>query len=130
MESNSASKKRKFCREEDGGEPEDEAKMETFFALVRSMREARDRWINFRSGDSSNKKKMSKNDITGDIEENRSVIATWKPTFQLEDFAEEEANNKKFGKPEYPALASDQSNSCATAKKDDADKGIDLRLSL
>ncbi|KAJ1425622.1 NPR1/NH1-interacting protein [Sesbania bispinosa] len=130
MESNSASKKRKFCSEEDGAEQDEEAKMETFFALVRSMRETRNRWINFRSGDSSNKKKISKNDITGDIEENRSVtIATWKPTFQLEDFAEEEAN-KKCGKPEYPALASDQSNSCAAAKKDDADKGIDLRLSL
>ncbi|RDX73333.1 hypothetical protein CR513_47071, partial [Mucuna pruriens] len=77
-----SSKKRKMCREEDEDE---EAKMETFFALVRNIRDTRDRWVNLRSGDSQNKRGKI---ITGKEE---NGIGVWKPTFELEDFADEQA---------------------------------------
>lgn len=133
---NSSSKKRKIWRKEDDEveedqerEEEDEAKMETFFALVRNIRETRDRWINSRSGDDSKNKRMCKN-IAGKCEENR-VAALWKPTFQLEDFAEEKAQQCQNPRhhPSLPLLAG-KSQSNNSAKEDDAEKGIDLRLSL
>ncbi|XP_061373642.1 NRR repressor homolog 3-like [Gastrolobium bilobum] len=118
-----SSKKRKIHREKDEEEQEqeqeqeDEAKMETFFALVKSIRESRDRWISFRSGDHS-KNKMSKNIVNK--EENR--VEVWKPTFQLEDFAQEDLSVTLL------AGSSSQSNNCH--KEEDAEKGIDLKLSL
>ncbi|AES61599.1 hypothetical protein MTR_1g086430 [Medicago truncatula] len=73
------SKKRKICNEEldEEKQKEEEEKIETFFALVRNMRETRDRWRN----------KMSEN-----IKEENRVVGVWKPTFKLEDFAEEGAS--------------------------------------
>lgn len=133
--SNSSSKKRKICRKEDDEvedqeREDDEAKMETFFALVRKIRETRDPWINSRSGDDSKNKRVCKN--TADKYEENRVATVWKPTFQLEDFAEEKAQqcqNRPHHHPTLPLLAgASQSNN--SAKEDDAEKGIDLRLSL
>lgn len=95
-----SNKKRKIrCEEED-----EEAKMETFFALVRNIRDNRDRWIGNKRG------KI----ITAKEEEENRV---WKPTFQLEDFADEKTT-----------LGASQSKTCD--KEEDAEKGIDLKLSL
>ncbi|XP_027367741.1 uncharacterized protein LOC113873689 [Abrus precatorius] len=115
ISASNSSKKRKICREE--GE-EDEAKMETFFALVRSIRETRDRWIGFRSGEGKNKRSNK--------EETR--VTVWKPTFQVEDFAEQVQNGNRD--PSL-GLLEDASRSKECGKEEeDAEKGIDLRLSL
>lgn len=131
MENHSSCKKRKTCREDDEEEQEDEAKMEAFFALVRSIRESRDRWISLRSGHRENKR--SKSVSLDNKEENRNrVVAVWKPTFQLEDFAEEVTTNDHKCKHPEPSVAllggASRSNNCA--KEEDAEKGIDLKLSL
>ncbi|WVY98532.1 hypothetical protein V8G54_030683 [Vigna mungo] len=100
--SGSSSKKRKLiCREE-----EDEAQMETFFALVRNIRETRDRWMGLKSGD------------------RRSKRGVWKPTFQVEDFADEKARQQKSASDH----SASQRENCE--KKEAAEKGIDLSLSL
>ncbi|KAK7344352.1 hypothetical protein VNO77_13866 [Canavalia gladiata] len=106
-----SSKKRKIYHEEDD---EDEAKMETFFALVRSIRETRDRWMGFSSGDRNNKTSKEQNRVT-----------VWKPTFQLEDFAEEQGQHGN----QLLAGAS-QSKKCCKEEEDAENKGIDLKLSL
>ena len=100
------SKKRKICNEEldEEKQKEEEEKIETFFALVRNMRETRDRWKN----------KMSENIK----EENKVVVGVWKPTFKLEDFAEEGASK------------SNNINCVNIIKEDDTEKGINLKLSL
>lgn len=116
--SNNSKKRKIYGEEEDEEKQEEEAKMETFFALVRSMRETRERWINSRSGNDTD----GKNTITARKEENR--VDVWKPTFELEDFAEEDADQHQNLKP--PTA---ESNNCA--EKDDAEKGtIDLKLTL
>ncbi|RHN80994.1 putative NPR1/NH1-interacting protein [Medicago truncatula] len=99
------SKKRKICNEEldEEKQKEEEEKIETFFALVRNMRETRDRWRN----------KMSEN-----IKEENRVVGVWKPTFKLEDFAEEGASK------------SNNINCANIIKEDDTEKGINLKLSL
>ncbi|XP_058742717.1 NRR repressor homolog 3-like [Vicia villosa] len=118
MEISGSSKKRKIiCSEEDEEKQrEEEAKMETFFALVRSMRETRERW---------------KNKVSEDVKE-KNRVAVWKPTFQLEDFAEEGAadhsdrcRNKDPRVGILEGLSTKSDN-----KEDDAEKGIDLKLSL
>ncbi|CAI8603664.1 unnamed protein product [Vicia faba] len=120
MEISGSSKKRKIicCDEEDEEkQKEDEAKMETFFALVRSMRKTRDRW---------------KNKMNGDIKgQNGVVAAVWKPTFQLEDFAEEGADHSDHCRNRDARVGifegvSTKSNN----KEDDAEKDIDLNLKL
>lgn len=80
--------------------------METFFALVRNIRETRDRWMGLKSGDRRSKRK-----------EENNMVGIWKPTFQVEDFADEEARQRKS-----------QRENCE--KKEAAEKGIDLSLSL
>ncbi|TKY52428.1 hypothetical protein E2542_SST23950 [Spatholobus suberectus] len=110
------SKKRKICREED---EDDEAKMETFFALVRNIRETRDRWIGLRSGDGDHKRGK----VMRGKEENRAGV--WKPAFQVEDFADEQARRPNSD-PSSALLA----GASQSAKEEDAEKGIDLKLSL
>ncbi|CAK8572679.1 unnamed protein product [Lathyrus sativus] len=119
MEISGSSKKRKIicCEEDEEKEKEDEAKMETFFALVRSMRETRDRW---------------KNKMNEDLKEKNRIVGVWKPTFQLEDFAEEGADQSDRCRNRDPRVeiidgVSTKSNN---DKEDDAENGIDLKLSL
>jgi hypothetical protein len=122
----SGTKKRKLtCIEEEDDEQkqeEEEAKIETFFALVRSMRETRDRW---------NKNKMSEN-----VKEENRVVSVWKPMFQLEDFMEDQdaddqcRNRKQNRNPTLDGGSTSNDINCANNKEDDAEKGIDLKLSL
>lgn len=78
-QSNIHSKKRKIFRAED--DDDDEEKIEKFFALIRTMREARDRLLADR-GVTKGGSKRSK------IEATRmpTPVLGWKPTFELEDF--------------------------------------------
>ncbi|ESW17112.1 hypothetical protein PHAVU_007G211500 [Phaseolus vulgaris] len=109
-----SSKKRKVICQED-----DEAQMETFFALVRNIRETRERWMGLKSGERRSKR--------GEIirgEEENSRVGVWKPTFQLEDFADEEARQRNSASD--PSAS--QRENCE--KEEAAEKGIDLSLSL
>lgn len=119
MEISGSSKKRKIiCSEEDQEKQrEEEAKMDTFFSLVRSMRETRERW---------------KNIVSEDVKEKNRVVAVWKPTFQLEDFAEEGAvNHSDQYRNNDPRVGILEGLSTKSGnKEDDAEKGIDLKLSL
>lgn len=121
---NGGSKKRKICLD-DQEDQEDEAKMEIFFALVRSMRETRDRWINFKTGDTC--KEENNKDI---------IIPVWKPTFQVEDFMEDQEAIKCPNPDQLPssvdllAGAPSQRNNLDYKQEDSAKKGIDLSLSL
>lgn len=99
------SKKRKICNEEldEEKQKEEEEKVETFFALVRRMRETHDRW---------------KNKVSENIKEENKVVGVWKPTFKLEDFAEEGASK------------SNNINCANIIKEEDTEEGINLKLSL
>ena len=104
--SGSSSKKRKLICQQD-----EEAQMETFFALVRNIRETRDRWMGLKSGEGRSKRGKEEN----------SRVGVWKPTFQVEDFADEEARQRNSG-------SDPQRENCE--KEEAAEKGIDLSLSL
>ncbi|KAI4301551.1 hypothetical protein L6164_034819 [Bauhinia variegata] len=107
MESGSSCKKRKMDGQE-VKEEEEEAQMEQFYALIKSIRETRDQLII--------KKKSN----------NNKKIAAWKPTFELQDFVQEEAQRQDTTSTRVtmalPAAAADE--------KDQTGKGIDLTLSL
>ncbi|KAK7392203.1 hypothetical protein VNO78_20633 [Psophocarpus tetragonolobus] len=120
MEMGASNKKRKLaCREED---EEDEAKMETFFALVRNIRDTRDRWMGLMSCDANSNR--GKNKIITAKEDNHNTVGVWKPTFQLEDFADDQASQPSF------ALSAAASQTKNTRKEEVSERGIDLKLSL
>lgn len=102
-------KKRKICHEED----EEEAKIEKFCALVKSIRESRERLLKF--GEREN--------IVGIKEEKR--VGVWKPEFEVEDFTEELERQK------YPPLnLPSHKKGAAQESNKEAEKGVDLNLSL
>ncbi|KAK8326470.1 hypothetical protein V6Z11_A11G117800 [Gossypium hirsutum] len=123
MESrSSASKKRNISRDDD---EEEEENMEKFYALIKSIREARDRWIinNPSSAENTKKRKL--------LEEEKKVVA-WNPSFQREDFMGEADKLKKLP----PNLTSIGSTSQSKQGGDDNDQKeevkdeLDLNLSL
>ncbi|KAL5795787.1 hypothetical protein ACOSQ2_000607 [Xanthoceras sorbifolium] len=129
-----ASKKRKLCHDDHREKEEDneEEKMEEFFALVRSIREARDRLMI--NGSYENKKQTQNNTSTTmkrKLEEDhqKPVIEAWKPTFQREDFLQEEPDQLK--NPHVSLLSSSQNKEGTDQKADqDIKEGLDLTLSL
>jgi hypothetical protein len=109
-------KKRKICIE-DEQEDDDEQKIEQFFAIIRNIREARERLKN----DSDAKKKKQKVVVEEGI---MKQIQVWKPTFERGDFVEEEAQFKSI-------VGSSQEGDDQGSKKDHEDKEeLDLKLSL
>jgi hypothetical protein len=109
-------KKRKICIE-DEQEDDDEQKIEQFFAIIRNIREARERLKN----DSDAKKKKQKVVVEEGI---MKQIQVWKPTFERGDFVEEEAQFKSI-------VGSSQEGDHQGSKKDQEDKEeLDLKLSL
>jgi hypothetical protein len=125
MES-SANRKRKISHDEDQ-EEDDEQKIDKFFALIKNLREARDRLMNgsngFNGTDQNKRDKMKK------VEEQMQTHAVWKPSFQREDFVEEVA--APFKNLPVTALvgSSSQRGGGGGTKENDTD-GLDLRLSL
>ncbi|GMI75995.1 hypothetical protein HRI_001268800 [Hibiscus trionum] len=102
MESGSfESKKRKICHEHD--DEDDEEKMEKFYAIINTIREARDRFI------INNNKKPK-------VEEEGKHVAVWKPSFQPQDFMQ--------NKP----TATSQTKQAETGN--DLRPGLDLDLTL
>lgn len=92
MELGTASKKRKICHDAgDHQEEDDEQKMEKFYVLIKNLCEARESLMMNGSkafnGIAENKmlRKQKK------IEEGEKKFAAWKPSFQREDFMEDQA---------------------------------------
>ncbi|KAK8639616.1 hypothetical protein V6N13_137989 [Hibiscus sabdariffa] len=104
----SKKRKRKICHEDE--DEDEEEKMEKFYAIVNTIREARDRFII-----NNNKKRK--------LEEGKHIVSVWKPSFQREDFMQE------AHQPKNPAC---QTNEGETGNdlKQEVKKGLDLDLSL
>lgn len=109
-----AGKKRKICIE-DEEDQDDEQKIEQFFALIRNIREARER---LKNNDSDVRKKKQK------VEEEIKQIHVWKPTFEREDFME--------GGAQFKAIvgSSSQGDHEGTKKEEEDKEELDLNLSL
>ena len=135
-------KKRKICHQED--EEDDEAKMEKFFAIISSIREARDHFMGAGAANGvaeqgrSNASKKSKPDDAGpDLshhqEERKRPVEVWKPSFVREDFMGE-ADKLRMMTIKNPPAAS-MAASGTIQGGDDRKKGVgeedlDLKLSL
>jgi len=115
-----AGEKRKTCNED---EEDDEQKIEQFFAIIRNIREARERLRN----DSDVKKKKQKL-----VEEEMKKIQVWKPTFERGDFMEEEADHDHRHHQLKTIVGSSHRGDEGTKKEEDhQDKEeLDLKLSL
>lgn len=126
MEMEGASKKRKLCHEDDDQDNEEE-KMEKFFALVKSIREARDRLMN--GSDHAPKATDDHMTMKRKLEEDRrQQVAVWKPTFQHEDFMEDKA---QFKNPAAITLVdSSKRKEEVTDQKEENKEVLDLTLSL
>ncbi|KAB2056621.1 hypothetical protein E1A91_A11G118500v1 [Gossypium mustelinum] len=135
MESrSSASKKRNISRDDD---EEEEENMEKFYALIKSIREARDRLIINNPSSAENVNKSGAADDQREtkkrklLEEEKKVVA-WNPSFQREDFMGEADKLKKLP----PNLTSIGSTSQSKQGGDDNDQKeevkdeLDLNLSL
>lgn len=116
-----AGEKRKICNED---EEDDEQKIEQFFAIIRNIREARER---LRNDDSDVKKKKQKL-----VEEEMKKIQVWKPTFERGDFMEEEADHDHRHHQLKTIVGSSHHGDEGTKKEEDhQDKEeLDLKLSL
>ncbi|GMY17121.1 protein NIM1-INTERACTING 1-like [Fagus crenata] len=125
----SASKKRKiFHDHEEEDDHDEEQKIEKFFALIKSIREAREcLMINGLNAENKRKKKNV------DEEEKHNNIAVWKPSFQREDFMEEAAAHQ-FKIPHAVTLVGSsyqrEEGADDDQKGNTTKEGIDLRLSL
>ncbi|MBA0715109.1 hypothetical protein Golax_014031 [Gossypium laxum] len=130
----SASKKRKISRDDD---EEEEENMEKFYALINSIREARDRLIinnpssaeNVNKGGAADDQRETKKRKL--LEEDKQVVA-WNPSFQSEDFMEEADKLKKL--PPNPTSIGSTSQSKQGGddndQKEEVKDELDLNLSL
>lgn len=116
-----ASKKRKICHhdpEEEEEENDDEQKIEKFFALIKNIREARFRLMNGSDVMEAVENKKKKKKVEG---ENKQV-EVWKPSFEREDFMEDEAHQLKTVVGSSPRQEG--------SKKEEDEEELDLGLSL
>ena len=134
-------KKRKICHQED--EEDDEAKMEKFFAIIRSVREARDHFMGGGAangaaelGRSNSGKKSKPDDVDPDPshhqeDERKRPFEVWKPSFEREDFTGEADRLMMIKNP--PAAFMDASGTEKGAddrKEGVGEENLDLKLSL
>ena len=131
----SVSRKRKRCHvyeKEEEEEENEEEKIERFFKLIKSIREARERLLLKESDDhvlikdsSSEIDKMRKKKLPVVYEKQKAAV--WMPCFQLEDFMEDhEAHH--FNTSLLP-LVSTPSHQLQGSSKDKME-GLDLNPSL
>ncbi|XAR61455.1 hypothetical protein NMG60_11035161 [Bertholletia excelsa] len=118
------SKKRKIGEGDPGAkvfqiehDDDEEKKMDAFYSILRSMREARRRATNVNVEEHKRKKMMN-----GVEQSNDKLVAVWNPTFQPEDFVE---NNKVVqGSPV------DSPTKEETEEEENNQEGLNLKLSL
>ncbi|KAJ0052185.1 hypothetical protein Pint_00807 [Pistacia integerrima] len=125
-----SSKKRKLCRDDELEEDNDEEKMEKFFALVKSIREARDR---LKATTSCPTKELENKRMLKRKPEEKKPVEVWKPTFQREDFLDEIHDHHQqhfiITNPPPSQVGSSQTKQ-ETDQKEEKQEAIDLRLSL
>jgi hypothetical protein len=74
--------------------------------------------------------------MSENVKEENRVVSVWKPMFQLEDFMEDQdaddqcRKRKQNRNPTLDGGSTSNDINCANNKEDDAEKGIDLKLSL
>lgn len=123
-----ASKKRKLFSD-DLDEENEEEKIERFFALIKGIREARDRLMNV--SDPALKPEIDGKNKKRKLEEEMKQVTVWKPLFQREDFMAETEKLKDL----IPAAAVstslvDSSQRKEAVKNDENKASLDLNLSL
>ena len=127
MEGATSSKKRKICHDDEVEEEDEDQKIDKFFALIKSIREAREHLIN-----SSNKIALNGQRKKSNVaEEEKKQIAVWKPSFQHEDFLEEGVASE-FKKPPVTVtlVGSSRREGGDDDRKGNDKESLDLRLSL
>lgn len=116
------------CHVED--EENEEERIDKFFTLIKSIREARDRLMQdsevLKESENKRKKKVVK-------EENQKHV--WKPSFQLEDFMEDihhQHHRYYFNTSRVMSLVSPSSSQIdpLQGSQEDKTEGLDLSLSL
>ena len=112
-------------------EEDDDQKIDKFFALIKNLREARDRLMSgskaFNGTDHDQNKRVKRK-----VGEEKPA-AVWKPSFQREDFMppEEAAAAAPFkNPPPVTALLVGSSSQRGGGNKENDTEGLDLRLSL
>ncbi|GLT43212.1 hypothetical protein SLA2020_171790 [Shorea laevis] len=110
-------KGRKRKMESEEGEEDEEEQMQKFYALIRSTMDMRDRLRNIPDG-------------SKEREEERKAAA-WNPTFQPEDFMEDDKSKDPIPTPTQagPSSKTEQQQEDETKEKGES-RGIDLNLSL
>ncbi|XP_059440065.1 protein NIM1-INTERACTING 1-like [Corylus avellana] len=108
-----------------GGDEEDEeeAKMEKFFALIRSFREARNYYKRKEMNELEKKKRSNKKMKMMCSGDDLQKSSCWVPKFEQEDFTRE----VEFRRPPlvFPSPCNKEK-----AKKGEAEVGLDLKLAL
>ena len=129
MESSSfAGKKRKISHDDD--EDDEEEKMEKFYALIKSIREARDRLImNNSSAEIVNKEVAEQSKTKKPKLEEVKQIVVWKPSFQREDFMEE-ADQLKKPLMSFASTSQTKEGTDNYDQKEEVKEGLDLDLTL
>ncbi|XVF32952.1 hypothetical protein REPUB_Repub17cG0127200 [Reevesia pubescens] len=124
----SASKKRKISHDDDDEEDEEE-KMEKFYALIKSIREARDRLIMTNREAADQQSKMKKRKL--EVEEENKQVVVWKPSFQIEDFlGEADDQLKKVPPMSFASTSSKTIEETDNDQKEEVKEELDLTLSL
>lgn len=123
-QSNLHSKKRKIFHAEDDDD-DDEEKIEKFFALIKTMREARDRLLTERGVTMGGSKRFK-------IEATRKPmpVSGWKPAFKLEDFTHD---TQRISAHDSPTNDSDTRRRVGSEPESDHREmkvSLDLTLSL
>ncbi|XVE73500.1 hypothetical protein DITRI_Ditri11bG0123000 [Diplodiscus trichospermus] len=119
-------KKRKVSHDDD--EDDEEEKMEKFYALIKSIREARERLIINNSTELVNKEYAEQSETKKRKLEEEKKVAVWKPSFQREDFMEETDKLKK--PPASLAGTSQTKERTHNDQKEEVKEELDLTLSL
>ncbi|KAK4748977.1 hypothetical protein SAY87_026426 [Trapa incisa] len=113
--------KRKISEDQAPTPEEEDEKIETFFALIRTMREARDRLsiignpVTAVGGSFTEKRSKA--------EESREPIFGWRPAFKLEDFMQEQHTRTGDSSTQKKATASEMD-------RQETKVSLDLKLSL
>ncbi|CAK7348490.1 unnamed protein product [Dovyalis caffra] len=122
-----ASKKRKLCHD-DLDEENEEEKMEKFFALIKSIREARDRMMN--GSDPALKLEKDTTNRKRKLEGEQKQVTVWKPSFQREDFMEETEKLRDPPAAVVSTFADSSQGKEVIPEKDEHKESLDLNLSL
>jgi rubrerythrin len=122
-----ASKKIKLFHDDLDHEGNEEEKIEEFFALIKGIREARDRLMNV--SDPALKLEIDTKNNKRKLEEETKQFTAWKPSFQREDFMEEIEMIRNPPAAVASALV-DSSQRKEVTEKDEHKESLDLNLSL